>query len=59
MYYKKNKEVLVGASKETGLEEVLIKLSTCPRLEIRMQDEVTTYRLIIALLKAWKSLNIW
>ena len=36
---KENTEALVLASKEIGLVEVLIKLSTC--LEIRMQDEVT------------------
>jgi hypothetical protein len=33
-------ESLVVASKETGLK-VLIKLSTWPCLEIRMQDEIT------------------
>jgi len=28
-------------------------------LEIRMQDEVTVWRLIIVPLKGWKSSNIW
>jgi len=39
---KKNTEVLVVASKETGLEVRLLKLSTWSCLKIRMQDKVTT-----------------
>jgi len=38
---KENAEALVVASKETGLEVMVIKLSTWSCLEIRMQDEVT------------------
>ena len=38
---KKNTDALVVASKETGLEKKLIKLSTWSWFEIRMQDEVT------------------
>ena len=38
---KKNTEALVVASKETGLEVMLIKLSKWSCLEIRMQDKVT------------------
>jgi hypothetical protein len=59
MYYNKNTEALVVAGKENGLEGSADKLSTRPGLEIRMQDEVTKYRLRIAPLKGWKSLNIW
>jgi hypothetical protein len=33
-------EVLVVASKESGREKMLIKLSTWSCLEVRMQDEV-------------------
>jgi hypothetical protein len=36
---------------------MLLKLSTWSCLEIRMQDEVTAYILIIVPLKGWKSLN--
>ena len=52
---KKNTEALVVASKEI----MPIKLSTWSCLEIRMQDEVTIYRLILVLLKGGDSLNIW
>ena len=38
---KKNTEVLIVSSKETGLEVMLLKLSTWSCLEIRMQDKVT------------------
>ena len=38
---KKDTKVLVVASKETGLEVILLKLSTWSCLEIRMQDKVT------------------
>ena len=38
---KKNTEALVFASKEIGLQVMLIKLSTWSCLEIRMQDEFT------------------
>jgi len=38
---------------------MLIQLSTCSCLEIRLQDEVTILRLIIYPLKGWKSSNIW
>jgi hypothetical protein len=38
---------------------MLIKLSMWSCLEIRIQDEVTEYRLIIVPLKGWKSSNIW
>jgi len=38
---KENAEALVAATRETGLEVVLIKLSTWSCLEIRMQDEFT------------------
>jgi len=38
---KKNIEILLDASKETGLEVMLLKLSTWSCLEIRMQDKVT------------------
>jgi hypothetical protein len=37
---RKSAEDLVVASEETGLEVMLIKLSTWLCLEIRMQDEV-------------------
>ena len=47
---KENAEALTVASKEIGLNvKVLIKLSTWSFLEIRMQDEVTVFRLIIVL----------
>ena len=36
---KENAEALVAATREIGLEVVLIKLSTWSCLEIRMQDE--------------------
>ena len=36
---KENAEALVAATREIGLEEVLIKLSTWSCLEIRMQDK--------------------
>ena len=36
-----------------------IKLSTWSCLEIRTQDEVTVWRLIIVPLKGWNSSNIW
>jgi len=38
---KENAGALVAATKEIGLEYVLIKLSTWSCLEIRMQDEFT------------------
>ena len=38
---------------------MLIKLHTWSCLEIRMQDEVTTHRLITVPLRGWKSSNIW
>ena len=38
---KKKTDALVIASKESGVKEMLIKLSTWQCLEIRMQDEVT------------------
>ena len=38
---------------------VLIKLSTWSCLEIRMQDEITVWGLIIIPSRGWKSLNIW
>ena len=38
---KENAEVLIVASKEIGLDLMLIKLCTWSCLEIRMQDEVT------------------
>ena len=38
---KKNAETLEVASKETGLNEMLIRLNRLLCLEIRMQDEVT------------------
>ena len=38
---KEKAETLIVASEETGLEVILIKLSTWSCLEIRMQDEVT------------------
>ena len=38
---KKIIEAFVVASKEVGLEKMLIRLSTWSCLEIRMQDEVT------------------
>ena len=38
---KENAEALVAATREIGLEEVLIKLSTWSCREIRMQDEFT------------------
>ena len=55
---KENAEALVAAAREIGLE-VLIKLSTWSCLEIRMQDEFTVRRWIIAPSRGWKSLNIW
>ena len=56
---KENAEALVVASKETGLEANLIKLSTWSCLEIGMQDEVTVSRFIIVPLKGWKISNMW
>ena len=56
---KENSEALVVASKEIGLEVNGDKISTWSCLEIRMQDEVTMWRLIIVPLKGWKSSNIW
>jgi len=56
---KENTEALIVASKETGLEVTADKLSTWSCLEIRMQDKVTIWRLIIDPLKGWKSSNIW
>jgi hypothetical protein len=56
---KKNRNTLVVASKEIGLEVMLINLSTWSCLKIRTQDEVTEWRLIIFPLKVWKSSNIW
>jgi len=38
---------------------MLIKLSTWSCLEIRMQDEITVYRVLIDTLKRWKISNIW
>ena len=38
---------------------LLIKLSIRLCLEIRTQDEVTVWRLIIGPLKGWKNSNIW
>jgi len=38
---EKNTESLVVASKETGLEVKLIKISTWSCIEIKMRDEVT------------------
>jgi hypothetical protein len=38
---KKNRETLLAATKESGLKQMLIKLSTWSCLEIRTQDEVT------------------
>ena len=52
---KENTEALIVASKETGLEVNADKLSTWSCLEIRMQDEVTVWRLMIDSLKWWKS----
>jgi hypothetical protein len=49
---KKNTEVLIVASKENGLEVMLIKLSTLSCLKIRMQE-------IIVSLKGWSNSNIW
>ena len=54
---RNNKEALVVASKEIKLE-MLIKPSAWSGLEIRRQDEVRIYRLIIVSLKGWKSSNI-
>ena len=39
---KENTKSLVITSKEIGLEELLIKLSTGSCLEVRMQDKITT-----------------
>jgi len=36
-----NAEALVAATRENGLEVIVIKLSTWSCLEIRMQDEIT------------------
>ena len=55
---KENAEALVAATREIGLG-VLIKLSTWPCLEIRMQDEVNVRGLIIVPSRGCKSLNIW
>jgi hypothetical protein len=52
---KENADTLVVASKEIGVEVNLIKLTTWPCLDIRMQDEVTVRRLIMSHLKGWKS----
>ena len=38
---KENAEALVAATRETGLEVVLLKLSTWSCLEIRMLDKIT------------------
>ena len=51
---KKNAEALVVASKEIGLEVNADKTKSWPYLEIRMQEEVTVYRLTIFPLKGWK-----
>ena len=56
---KENTETLIVASKEIVLEVDADKLSTWSCLEIRMQDEVTIWRLMINPLKGWKSSNIW
>ena len=52
---KKNPKALLVDSKEAGLEVMLIRLSTWPCLEIRMQDEFKVRGLIIVPLKGWKS----
>jgi len=38
---------------------MLIKLSTWSRLEIRIKDEVTIGKLVVARLKGRNSSNIW
>ena len=53
---KENAEALVVGGREIGLEVNSFKTKYC--LEIRMQDEVTAYILIIVPLKRWKSSNI-
>jgi hypothetical protein len=55
----KNTNTLLVASKEIGLEVMLINLSTWSCLKIRTQDEVTEWRLIIVPLNGWKGSNIW
>jgi len=52
---KENREAVSVGSKEIGLEVNVENLSTWSCLEIRMQDEVTILRFIIAHLKWWKT----
>jgi len=56
---KKDAEALAVASKETEIEVNADKISTWSCLEIRMQDKVVVYRLIIVPVKGWKCLSIW
>ena len=58
---QKNTEDLLVTSKETALEVNAdkTKYSTRSCLEIRMQDKVTIWRLIIVPLKGWNSSDMW
>jgi hypothetical protein len=55
---QENAETLVVANKEIGLEVNADKTKDMSCLKIRMQDEVTVWKLIIASLKGWESSNI-